>query len=135
MGQRGLPRNHILFLFVAFGMGMFLMWPYAFITATWQAAVLEFIAWGAWAAGLVTWTTLMHRLVPRELLGRVTSLDWMVSISLTPVSYALVGPVSDAIGLNAVFIGVGILGTLFFMAFLLVPGIRDTERDGSIHPA
>ncbi|HEX2241235.1 MAG TPA: MFS transporter [Actinomycetota bacterium] len=134
MGQRGLPRKHILFLYLGFALGVSLMWPYAFLTTTWQAALVEFLAWGGWAASLVVWSTLMHRLVPTALLGRVTSLDWLVSISLTPVSFALVGPVSEAIGLDATFIWSGILGGIGVMAFLLVPGVRDTERDGTIHP-
>lgn len=134
MGQRGLPRKHIVFLYVGFAGGVSLMWPYAFLTNTWQAAIIEFLAWGMFSASLVVWSTLMHRLVPAALLGRVTSLDWLVSISLTPVSFALVGPVSEAIGLDATFIWSGILGGVFTIAFLFVPGVRDTERDGTIHP-
>ena len=134
MGQRGMPKKHILFLYLGFGLGISLMWPYAFIDAVWQAALLEALAWGFWSASLVVWTTLMHRLVPAHLLGRVTSLDWMVSIGLTPISFALTGPISDAIGLNATFIWSGILGGVLTFAFLLVPGVRRSETDGSIHP-
>lgn len=134
MGQRGMPKRHILFLYLGFGLGISLMWPYAFIDAVWQAAVLEALAWGMWSASLVVWSTLMHRLVPSHLLGRVTSLDWMVSIGLTPISFALTGPISDAIGLNATFIWSGILGGSLTFAFLLVPGVRKSETDGSIHP-
>ena len=43
--------------------------------------------------GPVIWTTMLQQLVPRELLGRVSSLDWLMSIGLVPVSYALTGPV------------------------------------------
>ena len=39
--------------------------------------------------------------VPPELRGRVHSLDWFVSIGLTPISFALTGPVSKAIGIDA----------------------------------
>ena len=109
------------------------MWPYAFITAPWQAGVVEFVAWGLWGAGLVIWTTMMHRLVPRGLLGRVTSLDWMISTLLLPISFALTGPVSDAIGVDATFIWSGLLGGLVVFGFLFVPGVRASERDGSIH--
>jgi len=134
MGQRGLPRKHVLFMYICFGGGVWLLWPYAFITATWQGAVVEFFAWGLWGAGMVVWTTLMHRLVPRELLGRVTSLDWMVSSALLPISFALTGPVSDWIGVESTFIWAGALGGLSIFAFLLAPGVRNSERDGSIHP-
>jgi hypothetical protein len=43
---------------------------------------------------MVVWGTLMSRRVPPDLRGRVHSLDWFVSIALTPVSFALTGPVS-----------------------------------------
>jgi len=134
MGQRGLPRKHVLFMYICFGGGVWLLWPYAFITATWQGAVVEFLAWAFWGAGMVVWTTLMHRLVPRHLLGRVTSLDWMVSTALLPISFALTGPVSNWIGVESTFIWAGVLGGLSIFAFLLAPGVRNSERDGSIHP-
>ena len=38
-----------------------------------------------------------------HMLGRVASLDFFVSVSLMPVSMALAGPVSEAIGLRATF--------------------------------
>lgn len=128
MGQLGLPRRHILFMYVAWAFGVSLMWPYAFMTAPWQAMIVEVMAWSAFAAGLVVWNTLMHRLVPPELLGRVTSLDWLVSTGLLPLSFAVTGPVSEAIGVGTTFVISGALGAAATLAFLLVPGIRDTEK-------
>jgi hypothetical protein len=40
---------------------------------------------------LRVWSMLMYTLVPAEMLGSVTSVDWFVSIGLTPVSFALTG--------------------------------------------
>lgn len=131
MSQVGLPRRHITFMYLGWGIGMALMLPYAFITEIWQAALLEFVAFGCFTAGIVVWGTLMHRLVPRDLLGRVTSLDWMVSTALLPVSFALTGPVAKWIGLETTFVWSGILGALATFGFLLLPGIRDTERNGA----
>ncbi len=45
---------------------------------------------------------------PPHMLGRVASLDFFVSISLMPVSMALAGPVSEAIGLRTTFAIAGI---------------------------
>ena len=132
MSQRGLPKRHITFMYGVWGIGVCLMWPYAFLTSVWQAAIVEAAAFGLFTCGMVVWGTLMHRLVPRELLGRVTSLDWMVSTALLPVSFAITGPVAEAIGLDATFIWAGSLGFLATVGFLLVPGIRDTERDDSL---
>jgi hypothetical protein len=128
MGQVGLPRRHILFMYMAWAFGVSLMWPYAIMTAPWQAMIVEFVAWSAFAAGLVVWTTLMQRLVPPELLGRVTSLDWLVSTALLPVSFAIIGPLSEEIGVGTTFVWSGVLGAAATLAFLAVPGIRDPER-------
>ena len=38
------------------------------------------------AAGTVVWSTVKQRHVPPALLGRVSSLDWLISISLLPLS-------------------------------------------------
>jgi hypothetical protein len=51
--------------------------------------------------------------VPPHLLGRVASLDFFVSISLMPVSMALAGPVSDAIGLRTTFIVAAVVATVW----------------------
>ena len=48
-----------------------------------------------------------------HMLGRVASLDFFVSVSLMPVSMALAGPVSEAIGLRATFAIAGIAPVVF----------------------
>ena len=62
-----------------------------------------------------------------ELLGRVSSLDWFVSIGLTPVSFALTGPVAEWLGARATLAAAGVLGLATF-GFLFIPGVRDPER-------
>ncbi len=132
MSQVGLPRRHILFMYVMWIGGFALMIPYAFLTSVWQAAIVEAFAFGMFTAGLIVWATLMHRLVPRDLLGRVTSLDWAVSTALMPVSFALSGPLAEAIGLETTFLWSGILGGIATLGFLFVPGIFDTEKNGAL---
>ena len=61
------------------------------------------------SAPMVIWGTLLQRRVPPHLLGRVASLDFFVSISLMPISMALAGPVSEAIGLRTTFLIAGIV--------------------------
>ena len=132
MAQRGLPRRHMRFMYLAFAVEITCVAGYAFVTAAWQAMVIAFVASGLASAAMVVWTTLMHRLVPAPLLGRVSSVDWLVSISLVPVSFALTGPIAGAVGVSATLIGAGVLGGLATLAFMLVPGLYDTERDGRL---
>jgi hypothetical protein len=66
-----------------------------------------------------------------ELLGRVSSLDWLISIGLLPLSFALTGPVSGAIGVQATLIGAGALGAVVTFGALLLPGMRALEGRSS----
>lgn len=127
MGQRGLPRRHITFMYVMWAIGVGSLVIYGLATRLWHLIVAEFIAWGMFTVGLIVWATLMHRLVPPRLLGRVTSVDWTVSTAFVPLSFALTGPVSTAIGVRETFIWGGILGAIATMVFLLWPGVRDPE--------
>jgi hypothetical protein len=80
------------------------------------------------------WVTLLQRHVPPGLLGRVTSLDWMISISLAPISFALTGPVAAALGAKETLVGAGVLGVAITLAFLFLPGMRDLERRSGSEP-
>jgi hypothetical protein len=59
------------------------------------------------AVGAIAWAALLQQAVPARLLGRVSSLDWMVSTALVPVSLALTAPAAAAFGARAVLIGAG----------------------------
>lgn len=50
----------------------------------------------------VYWTTGVQRDVPDRLLARVFSLDYVGSLALMPVGYALTGPAVDLVGRDAV---------------------------------
>jgi hypothetical protein len=132
VGQRGLPKRHITFMYTAWGIGVFLIAMFAFTSSVWQAMIVSFCMTAMFTAGMIVWGTLMHRLVPSELLGRVSSLDWLISISLVPVSFVLTGPVANAIGTDTTLIVAGVTGSVLTFAFLLLPGIHDTEKNGAL---
>jgi hypothetical protein len=94
--------------------------------------VVAFVESAAISAGMIVWMTLMHNLVPKELMGRVSGLDWQISVGLVPVSFALTGWVAERVGVHATLTWGGILSGLVTIAFLFLPGMRDTERDGSL---
>ena len=128
MGQRGLGRRFVLRAYVGWGVAVACLVGYALATAAWQAVLIGFVSGLAFTVGNVIWVTMIHRYVPTELLARVSALDWMVSIGLTPISFAIAGPIAEAIGVEATMIGAGVLATIACFAFLAVPGIRAPER-------
>jgi DHA3 family tetracycline resistance protein-like MFS transporter len=130
LGQTGLPRKRITFMYAAWSIGVSLMAVYGVMTQLWQALVVSLVVHGLFELGQITWTTLLQQLVPRGLLGRVSSLDWMVSTGLVPVSFALTGPIADAFGTEVTMVAAALLGGVLMGALLFVPGVRDPERRG-----
>jgi hypothetical protein len=133
MAQRGmLPGRPVTVLYLSWALGMFAVAGFGIVTEIWQAMLVAFVGEGAITVLIVVWVTLVQRLVPPALLGRVFALDWMISVGGAPLSFAIVGPVSDAIGHDATLIWAGVLGGGITLAFMFVRGARGPERDGSL---
>ena len=128
IGAVGLPRRRVTVMYAAWAIAIGGTAPYGAMTELWQGLVISFVLQSGFTLGSVIWVTLLQTLVPRELLGRVSSLDWLMSIGLVPVSYALTGPVSGVLGPDATLIYAGIIGAVVMFGLLFVPGVRDPER-------
>ena len=86
-------------------------------------------AWFVGSAGLgpftVWWETALQRAVPRELLARVVSLDWLCSLALLPLGLALAGPAVGLVGSAPLLVLAAATMVLTCLLPLLVPGVRD----------
>jgi MFS family permease len=127
IGQRGLPRRDITFMYVAWTLATVAVAGYGLANAAWQLMLASFAFNALETAGTIVWATAKQRHVPAPLLGRVSSLDWLISIGLLPLSFALTGPVSAAIGAQATLVGAGVIGGVVTFAALLAPGMRAVE--------
>jgi DHA3 family tetracycline resistance protein-like MFS transporter len=78
-------------------------------------------------AGTIVWATIKQRHVPSSMLGRVSSLDWLISIGLLPISFALTAPVAAAFGVRATLVGAGLVGAAITLAALFLPGMTAIE--------
>jgi MFS family permease len=129
MGNRTLPRRNMTFIYIVWTLSTLSVAGYGLARLPWQVMAACFVFNALEGAGTIVWITTKQRLVPNRLLGRVSSLDWFISIGLLPVSYALTGPLAAALGERTVLIGAGVLGAFVTMAFLFLPGLRSIERD------
>jgi hypothetical protein len=135
-GQRGrLPRRAVTALYLVWAVGMLMTAGFGLVSSVWQAMAVAFVSESCITALVVIWFTLLQRLVPGHLLGRVSSLDWLISIGGVPLSFAVVGPLAAAFGVDATLIGAGLIGAAVTIGFMLFPGARDPERDGSLDPS
>jgi MFS family permease len=133
VGQIGLPRRHITFMYAAWTIASLQIAMYTIAQVPWHAMLVAFAGEACWTAGLLVWITLMQRVVPPELLGRVKSVDWLISIGLVPASFAVTGPIAGVFGAEAVMLVAGIGASMLTIACFFIPGMRDTETPG--HPS
>lgn len=82
-------------------------------------------------AAMVIWGTLLQRRVPREMLGRVSSLDFFVSLAFLPVSFAIAGPLSKVVSMEAIFAAAGAVPIV--LAVVAMTAAR-MMRDEIVHP-
>jgi MFS family permease len=132
IGQRGLPRRQITSMYLCWALATLAVAGYGLANTSWQVMAASFVFNALETAGTIIWATTKQRLVPSALLGRVSSLDWLISIGLLPLSFGLTGPVAAAIGARATLVGAGVLGAVVTISALLLPGMRAT--DGATDP-
>jgi MFS family permease len=132
IGQFSVPRRRITTMYLAWTIGSAALAGYGVMTALWQPMVVAAISGATFMLGQVVWTSLLQELVPRELLGRVSSVDWLVSVGLVPVSFALTGPISGWIGPTPTMVGGALVAATATIALLFVPGVRDPERNATV---
>ena len=123
VGTRDTPRRCMRFIYLAWTGSTLALAGYALVGSVWQAMLVSVLFSGFESAGTVVWLTVKQRLVPRALLGRVSSLDWFISTGLVPLSFAVTAPVSAAIGARGTFLVAGILGAALTFGFLFLPGM------------
>jgi MFS family permease len=126
-----LPRRYLTVMILMWGLGSL---PFAVLGvagALWIVFVALFVVGATYSAAMVIWGTLLQRRVPEGLRGRVSSLDFFVSLALMPVSMAVAGPAGAVFGLAAVFLVAGVMPVLLAVAAILIPRL---DRDELAHP-
>jgi len=128
MGQSREPRRSVTFMYVTWTLATLAVAGYGLATAAWQL-MIACLAFNMFeTAGTIVWATLKQRHVPASMLGRVSSLDWLVSIGLLPLSFALTAPAARAFGAQTTLVGAAVLGGAITLTALFLPGMRDLER-------
>lgn len=132
VGSLGTPRRRMTFIYLAWTVSTLALVGYGLARAAWQAALVCLVFNALETAGTIVWLTTKQRLVPRALLGRVSSFDWFISTGLVPLSFAIVAPLTAAIGARHTFLLAGGLGAAVTLAFLFVPGVRRVDVDDEL---
>lgn len=73
------------------------------------------------------WVNTLQEMVPHEMLGRVSSIDYLGSFVLLPIGYGIAGWATDSVGAPMVLLVGGILTALLALAGLSHPSIRQLD--------
>ena len=107
------------------GMIAVVSWPavtigFALGLTLWLLVPLFVVAGVGLALFGVWWETALAERIPPSRLSRVSSYDWMMSLSLLPIGYLLAGPLGEALG-ESVLLAIGsVLATLALTAGVFV---------------
>jgi MFS family permease len=77
------------------------------------------------------WSSTMQVLIPDKVRSRVDSYDWLVSLVIMPVGYAVAGPLASSIGFTATLVGAAIVIAVPCALVVLVPGVRFVHRNAA----
>ena len=77
------------------------------------------------------WTPTMQVLIPENVRSRVNSYDWLVSLVIMPVGYAVAGPLASAVGYTTTLVAAAIVISVPCALVVLVPGVRGVHRNAA----
>ncbi|MBV1778106.1 MFS transporter [Paeniglutamicibacter sp. ABSL32-1] len=103
-----LPRRYLTFMIMFWGFGTLPLALIGLTSTPLALAIIMVIPGITGGLGQVIWGTLLQRRVPHHMLGRISSLDFFVSLALMPVSMALAGPLAEVIPLWMIFVVAGV---------------------------
>lgn len=104
MASRRMPRRYLTVMLGVWGVAPIPLAVYGLSTSIWAFVAAAFLLGMLFDLPGVLWGSLLQQRVPRQLLGRVSSLDFFVSLVFMPVSMAVSAPLAEVFGLTTVFL-------------------------------
>ncbi len=127
MAQRGHPKRDVTTMYACWTVATLAVAGYGLARSTTQLMLACLVFNALEAAGTIIWATIKQLHVPASLLGRVSSLDWLISIGFLPISFALTAPAADLIGVRNTLVVAAIVGSAATLGALFIPGMRAIE--------
>ena len=66
--------------------------------------------------------------VPQDVLSRVSSYDWAISLVFMPIGFALWGPISELVGVDTAFVAAAVVSAAAKIGPVAVPDVRNLRR-------
>lgn len=122
-----LPRRYLTLMILAWGVGCAPLVVIGLTDQLWIMVIALFVCGVLFSGASVVWGTLLQRRVPPAMLGRVSSLDFFVSLVFMPISMAIAGPVGELIGIPVAFLAAGAVPVVLAVLTLLIARLGPDE--------
>ena len=121
------PRPLLAGHLVALGMAVYVL-LFALPVPTVVIALGAFTAFVSIVVSNTLWETVLQSQVPQDVLSRVSSYDWAISLVFMPVGFALWGPISDLVGVDTALVAAALVSAGTKVGPVAVREVRDLRR-------
>jgi DHA3 family tetracycline resistance protein-like MFS transporter len=132
VSSRRLPRRYLTVMMTMWGLGSLPLVIVGWTSSFSLMALATFIVGVTDGAAGVIWGTLLQRRVPPKMLGRVSSLDFFVSLAFMPVSFAIAGPLSKVLPMETIFLAAGVVPVLLAAVAMVAARMARDEIDNPL---
>jgi MFS family permease len=127
--SRPLLASHLVVL----GMAGYLL-LFALSPSTLVLALGAFAAFVSIIVANTLWETVLQSEVPPDVLSRVSSYDWAISLVFMPIGFALWGPISELVGVDTAFVAAALVSAAAKVGPVAVREVRDLRRADAAPP-
>jgi DHA3 family tetracycline resistance protein-like MFS transporter len=127
VARMGKLKRQVTVLWSAYGVSGIVIALFAFAPNVAVTIAISAVEVGLMIYGDVLFFAMLQRLVPGEVLGRVSSLVFLFAFSLGPLGIVFGGAAASAIGTRHALLLCGLISGVICFAVLLVPGVRDPD--------
>lgn len=127
VARAGTPRRQFTVLWIAYAASGAAITALAFSPNVVITALIEACEVGLMLYGDVLWFAAMQRLVPHEVLGRVSALVFLFAFALGPLGIIFGGVAASWLGTRHAIFLCGLISGLICLGVLFVPGVRDPD--------
>lgn len=124
-----MPRRRIRVMIAYWTIASFSGIIIGFATNFWEVMIFPVVASPLLLLGNVIWESMMQSEVPRELLGRVSSVDWFMSLGLAPLGVVLAGILATEWGVRTYFVVMSIVASAPGVWIILSRKINEVDKD------
>lgn len=122
------PRRRIRFMWTLWTIGSLSAITVGVATHSWEVFIVPAVTAPTMFIGNVIWESMLQSEVPRELLGRVSSVDWFVSLGLSPLGLVAAGLLSSHFGVRTYFVVAGLVCSVPGIPIIASTRINEIDR-------